>query len=89
MHLMALLPLLLPLAYGKGVCFTRMHSFCHVFTGLQRQSEFQRYDGYYNNLANNLWGSVGVYWMFDAILIIFQVRVCIERRLRVMQTACT
>jgi hypothetical protein len=27
--------------------------------GLQRNTEFQRYDGWYNNLANADWGSVG------------------------------
>lgn len=29
------------------------------FTGLERVYEFQRYDGWYNNLANPHWGTVG------------------------------
>ena len=29
------------------------------FAGLERVHEYQRYDGWYNNLANPQWGSVG------------------------------
>ena len=89
MQLTVLLPFLLPLAYGKSAYSATTHVFDRAFTGLQRQSEFQRYDGYYNNLANNLWGSVGVYVRLNVLIAISQVRVCIERRLHVMQTVCT
>uniref|UniRef100_A0A0M3IQ58 RNA pseudouridine synthase n=1 Tax=Ascaris lumbricoides TaxID=6252 RepID=A0A0M3IQ58_ASCLU len=37
-----------------------------IVKGLQRVQEFQRYDGWFNNLANPQWGTVGAHLHRDA-----------------------